>query len=395
MPRTIKPNRQKHWPRGVLAYYTKTGLALLEVVVPGTEGKKRRRKVMTISSFLAVEEEVLKFRKEVARAFATAPWEFLVDASNALRTFREFVEENRALLLAGMCEQRQELEGQILDAHLVPFFGDKRLCDLTDRHLDAFLTTIHEKTYERKGKQRTYSAAYINTVVRILRKVVRRAVQYREIISFPFLAKKKWEKEKLVKNELSDAERRAFLAAFDDREGFKAALETEGVDITHIWGGFEAYFRRFASLKPLFICAIHAGLRRGDLLDLRWTDIRGDFIERVMNKEKERTALIPMSVTLKAALAALPRRGAYVFQIDGKPLPLSTVKRYFKLAVKVAKIDHAFRFHDLRHTCGSTLASNGASLPVIGKILGHASTRTTERYARPSEEAVKATGVFD
>jgi len=395
MPRSIKPNRQKHWPRGVLAYYTKTGLAILEVVVPGTDGKKRRRKVMTISSFLAVEEEVLKFRKEVARAFPAAPWEFQVDATNAPRTFREFVEANRKLLLAGMSEQRQELEGQILDAHLLPFFGDERLCDLTDRHLDEFLTTIREKGYVRKREQRRYSAAYVNTVIRLLRKVVHRAVQYREIVSFPFLAKNKWETEKLVKNELSSTEWRAFLAAFDDREGFKKALEADGVDVTHIWGGFEAYFRRFASLKPLFVCAIHAGLRRGDLIDLRWANIRGDFIERVMNKEKERTALIPMSATLKAALAALPRRGAYVFQIEGKPLPLSTVKRYFKLAVKVAKIDHPLRFHDLRHTCGSTLASNGASLPVIGKILGHASTRTTERYARPSEEAVKATGVFD
>src|SRR5205823_6172827 len=106
-------NRQKHWPRGVLAYYTKTGLTLLQIVVPGTEGKKRRRKVMTISSFLAVEEEVLKFRKEVARAFPSAPWAFPVDATNTPCTFREFVGANRTLLLANLSPRRAELEEHI------------------------------------------------------------------------------------------------------------------------------------------------------------------------------------------------------------------------------------------------------------------------------------------
>jgi len=255
---------------------------------------------------------------------------------------------------------------------------------------------MNEKTYARKGTPRRYSKAYINTVLRVLRKVVHRAVQYREIDAFPFRAKGKWAEEALVKNELSDDERHAFLAAFDNCAAFKAALESEGVNTRCIWGGFNAYYRRFAAMKAFFVCAIHTGLRRGDLLDLRWTDVRGDFIKRVMNKEKDRTADIPMSATLKKTLAALPRRGAYVFHIDGRRLPLSTVKRYFQLAVKIAKIDHPFRFHDLRHTCGSTLASNGASLPMIGRILGHASsTRTTERYAKPSEEALKLMAVFD
>src|SRR6202171_6122250 len=395
MPRTLKTNRKKKWPRGVLAWYQRSGRALIEVVVPGTKGEKRRRKETTVALYLQLAEEVLKFRKEVAVDFPNAPWEFDVERTREPRAFREFVAAKRVLLLASLSVQRKALEENIIDEHLLPFFGDVQLAELTDQHLDEFLVEVKKKRYERNGEERPYSQSYINTILRVLRKILPRAVQYRVLDRFPFLAKGKWMEEALVKNELSDEEWRAFLAAFDDREGFKAALESEGIDVTHIWGGFDAYFRRFAALKPFFICAVHAGLRRGDLIDLRWTNIRGDFIERIMNQEKEPTALIPMSATLKAALTGLPRRGAYVFQIDGKPLPLSTVKRYFKLAVKVAKIDHALRFHDLRHTCGSTLASKGASLPMIGRILGHASTRTTERYAKPSEEALKLMAVFD
>jgi len=395
MPRKTKTNRQQHWPRGVLAWYPKAGRALLEVVVPGSDGKKRRRKEVPVASYLYLNEAIVKFRKEVAQDFPTAPWEFAVERTKRPQSFREFVTANRTLLLAQLSERRAELEEHIINGHLLPFFGDEQLVDLTDRHLDEFLVAISGKRYERKGTQRPYSEAYINTVLRVLRKVVRRAVQYRDIDAFPFLAKGKWKEEKLVKNELSDEERHAFLAAFNDREGFKAVLEAEGVDTAHIWGGFDAYYRRFAALKPFFVCAMHTGLRRGDLLDLRWSDLRGDFIKRVMNKEKDRTADVPMSATLKKAFATLPRRGAYVFHVAGRRLPLSTVKRYFHLAVKIAKISHPFRFHDLRHTCGSTLASNGASLPVIGRVLGHASTRTTERYAKPSDEAVKLMAVFD
>ena len=45
------------------------------------------------------------------------------------------------------------------------------------------------------------------------------------------------------------------------------------------------------------------------------------------------------------------------------------------------------RFHDQRHTFASTLASKGINSFTLRDLLGHTSTRTTERYARPSTEA--------
>ena len=59
-------------------------------------------------------------------------------------------------------------------------------------------------------------------------------------------------------------------------------------------------------------------------------------------------------------------------------------------------ITRRFRFHDLRHTFASTLASQGISLQVIARALGHTNTRMTERYARPSEtEIQKAAAALD
>lgn len=395
MPIKIKRNRKKSWPRGVLAYEAKTGTVLLEVTVPGTEGSKRRRKVTTISNFMNAEAEMLKFRHEVAQEFPTAKWEFFVAPADVALTFREFVESNRSLLLGGLSLHRKTVEQNILDAHLLPFFGDMLLRDVGDRELDGFLLSMKDKRYARKGTDYPYSPAYLNMALRILRKVLRRAVQYKALVSFPFLATGKAATEQLLHNELSESEYRALLAAFDDREGFRKALEADGINPSTIWGGFNAYFVRFQSFKPLFLAAIQTGLRRGDLLDLRWSDVHEDAIVRVMQKEKGRKALIPLSDSLKAALSALPKRGAYVFHVDGKKLSWSTVRRYFVLAKTVAGIARRVRFHDLRHSCGSMLASAGVSPIIIRDILGHANVRTTERYAKASEAAVKAVRVFD
>ena len=56
------------------------------------------------------------------------------------------------------------------------------------------------------------------------------------------------------------------------------------------------------------------------------------------------------------------------------------------------------RIHDLRHSFASILVSAGASLPLIGQLLGHTQVQTTHRYAhlfdRPMRDAAEAVGAF-
>ncbi len=51
---------------------------------------------------------------------------------------------------------------------------------------------------------------------------------------------------------------------------------------------------------------------------------------------------------------------------------------------------HKYRIHDLRHTFGSTLASGGQSLPIIGALLGHTQAQTTQRYAHLHDDPLRA-----
>lgn len=168
--------------------------------------------------------------------------------------------------------------------------------------------------------------------------------------------------------------------------GFGGGRKPDGVALG-------VFFDRFQRMKPFFVVALETGLRRGDLLALKWASV--DFAEgwiRVSVRKTSREALIPISQACRHALIACrgPVGSERVFVTDeGRPLSWSTVHRQFQLAKELASITRRFRFHDLRHTFGSTLASRGVSLQVIAKALGHASVRMSERYARPSEEALQ------
>lgn len=155
------------------------------------------------------------------------------------------------------------------------------------------------------------------------------------------------------------------------------------------------YFERFRSSKPLFVVALETGLRRSDLLSLRWSsvDFQGGWIRVTTHKTKEEVT-IPISTACRQALLECRNRPVVSDRVfleeSGAPLSETRIRRHFAIAKEIADIARRFRFHDLRHTFASTLASRGVSLQVIAKALGHASVKMSERYARPNEEAMKS-----
>ena len=68
-------------------------------------------------------------------------------------------------------------------------------------------------------------------------------------------------------------------------------------------------------------------------------------------------------------------------------VPKETIKKYQDLAARLGISESSYdlrtlHFHDLRRTVGSWMASSGASLPLIGKVLNHKSAQSTQVYAR-------------
>jgi integrase len=84
-----------------------------------------------------------------------------------------------------------------------------------------------------------------------------------------------------------------------------------------------------------------------------------------------------------------------VFPGSGERGHVVEVKKAWRAITKAAGIT-GLRIHDLRHSFASQLASGGASLPLIGALLGHSNPTTTHRYAHlfddPQRAAVERVG---
>lgn len=141
--------------------------------------------------------------------------------------------------------------------------------------------------------------------------------------------------------------------------------------------------------------ALNTGMRRGELLSLKWEQIRNGFIyltETKSNKARQ----IPVNDRLAEVFREVRRgnqlKSPYVF-CDSKGRRFYEVKRSFASACRRAGIE-AFRFHDLRHTFASHLVMKGVSLKAVQELLGHSDLTMTMRYAHLSkghlQEAVVA-----
>ena len=163
-------------------------------------------------------------------------------------------------------------------------------------------------------------------------------------------------------------------------------------------------------LRVLILAAAMTGLRRSELLGLRWRDVDWEAQRvRVRNayvlgehssegkSELSTRRSVPIADRLFRELDRWSRRttfGAddelvFAHPQTGRPLDPSKVSRRFKAVCRAAGV-HEVRFHDLRHTFATRLAAAGTPLRTIQEYLGHADAKTTQIYSHyvPSESEV-------
>lgn len=142
-------------------------------------------------------------------------------------------------------------------------------------------------------------------------------------------------------------------------------------------------------LYTVVVLALSTGCRREEIMTLTWANVdleRGMIVlERTKNKERRAVPITGPALELLRVLRAGCRAGNPLLfpRRDGrKPI---AIRKAWDNAVKAANIED-FRFHDLRHSCASYLAMNGATLPEIAHILGHKTYDMVKRYAHLSEQ---------
>ncbi|MFD7641787.1 tyrosine-type recombinase/integrase [Kitasatospora sp. NPDC059795] len=155
-------------------------------------------------------------------------------------------------------------------------------------------------------------------------------------------------------------------------------------------------------LHALFELALRTGLRKGELLGLRWEDLDLDASTASIRRTLQRTrtgglTTLPTKTISSERRIALPAacvtslrehrarqarekqqagaqwvdNGLVFSRPDGHPIEPATLTRHFKALLRRSRL-RAIRFHDLRHSTATLLLEQGVELVVIKELLGHA-----------------------
>lgn len=146
------------------------------------------------------------------------------------------------------------------------------------------------------------------------------------------------------------------------------------------------------------------GARMSEVLKAEWSQIdfeRGVWTKPSAHTKQRKTEHIPLSAPALALLSKMKDEAVsgvlFIFPGDALGKPLQYFTKEWAKVTKQAGLE-GVRIHDLRHTYASHLVSSGLSLEIVGKLLGHTQTSTTQRYGHladdPLREATNRMGVI-
>jgi len=242
---------------------------------------------------------------------------------------------------------------------LVKYFGEELLSKITSWRVEKYKgmrkQEIVERNYKRKPEGKPLSLATVNRELTCLKHMFNKAVEWGKAEKNPV-----WK-----------------VKFFKETHGrLRYLLPEEIISLIDCCP---------SHLKPIVITAVCTGLRKGEIANIKWSDIdfrnRIIYIENTKNGEKRE---VSMNDLLTETLKSITRNDTspYVF-CDKEGKPYYDFRKSFATALKKAGIKD-FRFHDLRHTFASNLVMKGIDLATVRELLGHKSIEMTLRYSHLS-----------
>jgi len=319
-----------------------------EWVIDFTHEKKRVRRIIKGTRRMA--EEAARHEKERI----TKEKYGLIKPKKKI-WFEDYVKEYEKNHVKGTrSENTRKYNIQTLKAH----FKGKFLSEITPGDIDR---------YQTKREKDGVSKTTIKLELSLLRAMFNRAIDSEDYGIEKNPVKKSIKKLSKIKS------RRKRILTFDEVERLQKVADNP-------WSGH----------LPLFLLiAIHTGMRKMEILSLRWEHI--DFKNKYLIVTEERSKNgrarnVPMNRVIFDALKELDKKHEFVFFSRKTGTHIKNIKTAFKMACEKAKI-RDLTVHDLRHTAASILVNDcGMSLVTAGKILGHSSIEQTADYVHSREE---------
>ncbi len=330
------------------------------------QGQRYNRPVPEATNQREVEKAEAIFKAELLRGkydLADRKGEMLF--RDLIKNYNDYAQTNKKSWKTEQCRVDK----------LEEYFGAKKLREITPILVEKYRMERRKAPKVRQKKLKNgelpkqpklVCSASINREVSILRKMFSIAVENGWIDKNPYLARK-------VKPLREDSRRERFLEPSEEKNLLGQCTDN------------------YEYLKPILICALHTGMRKSEILNLKWQyiDLDKGYITVTQTKSgKDRN--IPISATLRQHLRILKdnRQSDHVFVNHDTQKPYYDLKRSFAEILDQAKI-RGLRFHDLRHTAATRMVAAGIDLIVVQDILGHACISTTMRYSHPVPERKK------
>ncbi|OPZ09527.1 MAG: site-specific tyrosine recombinase XerC [candidate division BRC1 bacterium ADurb.BinA292] len=276
-----------------------------------------------------------------------------------------------------------------LELHLLPALGAMRMNAISRERVKRLHKAIAEKReVERKGKRRGAGGE-------------RNGRAYKRVIGGPAHANKCLVLLKTMFNAaradgvlprgadnpcvgiklFKEKPRERYLTADELARLADAIAETEAAGEASPWA--------IAAIRLL----IFTGARRNEILTLKWAHVDAETGRLRLPESKTGAKVIHLNraaADILTALAQIRTEGnPYVIEghKHGERL-INLTKPWYRIRERASLPD--LRLHDLRHVYAGVGAALGLGLPVVGKLLGHATGRTTERYANLAPDPVQA-----
>lgn len=187
---------------------------------------------------------------------------------------------------------------------------------------------------------------------------------------------------------LTPAESKRLRQALADRDA-EAAAERANANLWRAERGYELLPEIVGycdHITPMVLLSMNTGMRQGELFSLTWEQI--DMTRRTLtvlasHAKGNATRTIPLNTEALSVLTAIKPEvsSGLVFKSPVTGGRFNNVKKAWAEVTKAAKLD-GVRWHDLRHDFASQLVMRGVPLFTVQKLLGHANSRMTQRYAK-------------
>jgi integrase len=141
---------------------------------------------------------------------------------------------------------------------------------------------------------------------------------------------------------------------------------------------------------------LFTGARKTEILALRWSEIDWAARRIVLTPDRSKTGgkvgerRIPLSDAALEVLHSMPRTADYVFPGGRRSTNHTTGLHKVWCDIRIAAGFPRLRVHDLRHSFASLALANNENLYLISRVLGHTTTRMTERYLHANDSDLQA-----